>query len=720
MSKFKKALALAIMMVFLLQAGISFAKPSDVEGHWAQEQIMEWLDKGWTQYGDDGKFYPDAKITRGEFIALTNKAFGFEKTTQVNFPDLHEDHMYAEDVAKAVAAGYISGFDDGTVRPDEQISRVEVTVILVKIIAELPLPQDESVLTKFSDYEDIPDWARTFVAVAVHNELLSGYPDGSFRPQGNITRAEAITVLNNAKSIFSFLSEKITKPGNLEIKPGIVDSGSSGRIVLFYSLGDDFTKGSVIFQLPAGIKAVAGRDWVAISGTGRDTEIIWLDPDNIQNEGREVRVTDVTAAEGSVVMLLLEGITMPEPGFHAFKVIADADGSGEKLPTENDQYGPTELFSYYETTELFSRIPLGYEGSLELSPQSAKSGSKQTISLTYTFGNDFNEGCVEFSLPEEISFTAGQDKVIINGVEKILAEEDIGDNGQKVHIKGITAQKGDRLTMTIYDKLIPEAGAYFFAVKADVDGEEGSKPATLGSGREFMAFLSYTEVTDNYNIVESFFRAINEGDAEAAIALLADDVVFVDNYLDGFLYMDDGKENVEEIIKSFIKYESRMKYDDSNIRKLSENIWQVEGIVNDYSDIIIAEMYPDEGYEGFRYTSKFFVTDNKICYIEFQFNLEDELLWDKLTGGPIGFSTYLNDSDEVEVIACVPGMPADKAGILPGDIIVAVDGIDVQDMKFALEEVAIRVSGKAGTKVKLTINRDGQVFDIEVERAASW
>ena len=115
MSKFKKALALAIMMVFLLQAGISFAKPSDVEGHWAQEQIMEWLDKGWTQYGDDGKLYPDAKITRGEFIALTNKAFGFEKTTQVNFPDLHEDHMYAEDVAKAVAADTFRVFD-GTVR----------------------------------------------------------------------------------------------------------------------------------------------------------------------------------------------------------------------------------------------------------------------------------------------------------------------------------------------------------------------------------------------------------------------------------------------------------------------------------------------------------------------------------------------------------------------------------------------------------------------------
>jgi len=555
---------------------------------------------------------------------------------------------------------------------------------------------------------------------AVSNGLISGYPDGSFRPHDNITRAEAITVLNNAKSIFSFLSEKITKPGNLDIKPDIVDSGSSGRIILFYNLGDDFTKGSVIFQLPAGITAEAGRDWVAISGTGRDTEILWLEPANIQKGGREVWVTDVTAAKRSVVMLLLEGITMPEPGYHVFKVVADADGPGEKLPTENDYYGSADSFSYYETIDLFSRIPPGYEGNLEISPQSAKSGSKQTITLTYTFGNDFNEGCIEFNLPEEITFTAGQDKVTINGIEKILSEDDISDNGQWVHIREITAQKGDKLTMTTYDKLIPEAGAYFFAVRTDVDGEEGSKPATLGSGREFMALLSYKEAIDNYNAVESFFKAINEGDAEAAIALLADNVVYVDNYLDGFLYLEDIKENIEEIIHSLIQNETRLRNDDSTIRKLSENVWQVEGISTDYSDLVIAELYPDEGYKGFRYTSKFFVEDNKINYIEFLWNLEDELLWNKLTNNPIGYSTYLNDSDEIEVVTVVPGMPADKAGIRPGDIIVAVDGKYVQDMKFGIKEAALRVSGKAGTKVKLTIKREGQVFDIEVERAASW
>lgn len=93
MSKIKKiSVALAIIMVFLLQTGISFAQPTDIEGHWAQEKIMAWLEKGWAEIGEDGRFYPDAKITRGEFIAFTNKAFGFDETTHVYFTDLPKDH----------------------------------------------------------------------------------------------------------------------------------------------------------------------------------------------------------------------------------------------------------------------------------------------------------------------------------------------------------------------------------------------------------------------------------------------------------------------------------------------------------------------------------------------------------------------------------------------------------------------------------------------------
>jgi len=83
-------------------------------------------------------------------------------------------------------------------------------------------------------------------------------------------------------------------------------------------------------------------------------------------------------------------------------------------------------------------------------------------------------------------------------------------------------------------------------------------------------------------------------------------VVYVDNYLDGFLYLEDIKENIEEIIHSLIQNETRLRNDDSTIRKLSENVWQVEGISTDYSDLVIAELYPDEGYKGFRYNQQVF------------------------------------------------------------------------------------------------------------------
>jgi carboxyl-terminal processing protease len=65
-------------------------------------------------------------------------------------------------------------------------------------------------------------------------------------------------------------------------------------------------------------------------------------------------------------------------------------------------------------------------------------------------------------------------------------------------------------------------------------------------------------------------------------------------------------------------------------------------------------------------------------------------------------------------------MPADKAGLMPGDIIVAIDELYISDMKYGEDEAWLRLSGKAGTKVTLTINRNGQVFDVEVERVAGW
>ena len=68
---------------------------------------------------EDGSFNPDAEITRGEFIAYVNWIFGFFDTVQVDFPDLPGDHQYWDEIASGVAAGYLAGYADGTIRPDK-------------------------------------------------------------------------------------------------------------------------------------------------------------------------------------------------------------------------------------------------------------------------------------------------------------------------------------------------------------------------------------------------------------------------------------------------------------------------------------------------------------------------------------------------------------------------------------------------------------------------
>jgi hypothetical protein len=699
---------MVVITVLLLQAGVSFAQPQDVEGHWAQEQILEWLDKGWVEC-EDGMFNPDAKVTRGEFMALTNRAFGFYDSTQVNFSDLAEDHQYTEEVAKAVAAGYISGFGDGTVRPDEHISRLEATIILSRI-AELPQLEDLTILAGFTDNEDIPVWGRGFVGAVVDIGLMSGCADGSFKPQEHITRAETITVLDNALDVLDVPTENITNMGYLDIEPSVVDGGMLKRVIVYYFLGEDFTEGTVTFHFPPGITATEYQDMVIISDSSGRTETFELEPLHIVNGGKDVHVTGITAAKDGVVMLLLKEKNISEPGYYDFSVTADADGAAEKLATED------ELF---ETAELFSRIPPGYEGILEVSPRSAKSGSKQTFTLTYYLGDDFNEGWIEFDLPSEIAVIAGQDKIKIDGVEKLLAEADISDNGSKVHVNGITGPKGDTVTLTIYDKTIPEPGPYFYRVRADADGEDATKPATLGAGGEFMAFLAYSQVDGDNEIVKSFVKALNEGDSQAAIDLLADDVVYVDNYMDGYFDMYNSKEDIAEELDYMLGYKGTMESDENALKELAENVWQIEGRANDYFTTLTAELYPDDGFDGFGYTTKYFVTDNKICYIEFLWNGEDEVLFDKLNEGNIGILLLENDSGEVVIAACVPGMPAEKEGLKPGDIIVAIDDVNVEEMDdFGYEKAWYKILDKVGTKVKLTINRNGEVFDVEIERAA--
>jgi hypothetical protein len=199
-------LMLSILCILGLVAPSFAIEPgvSDIKGHWAQDVIKTWLDQGRISGYPEGTFRPDQSVTRAEFMSMVNQAFGFEKEIDVQYSDVRQTDWFAAAVKKAVSAGYISGYPDGTMKPERSISRQEAAVILTR---SLSLIQNASRANLFKDWAEIPRWSKGSVGAVLKAEVMSGYPDDSFRPDHNMTRAEAVTALDKAMAGYWVISQ---------------------------------------------------------------------------------------------------------------------------------------------------------------------------------------------------------------------------------------------------------------------------------------------------------------------------------------------------------------------------------------------------------------------------------------------------------------------------------------------------------------------------------
>ena len=204
----KKHFSLLILAIFLLGA---FCFPSlsahaslmanDISGHWAQSQIEKAIEQNIVSGYPDGSFQPDKNISRAEFFTMVNRAFGFEEKTNSSFTDVKSTDWFAEQIAIANAAGYVSGYEDGTIKPNNKISRQEVAVIITRLSKTSTSAANSELLSSFKDAAAIPAWAREAIASTVSSGIMNGYPDQTFKAQNLISRAESVVVLNKAKEI---------------------------------------------------------------------------------------------------------------------------------------------------------------------------------------------------------------------------------------------------------------------------------------------------------------------------------------------------------------------------------------------------------------------------------------------------------------------------------------------------------------------------------------
>ncbi len=141
----------------------------------------------------DGTFRPQANVTRAEaaqmFATLLNGGANFGTSSATRFSDA-SDNWFSKAVNYVVAKGLISGYPDGTFKPNESITRAEFAQMISGYVKN-----EKKSTTEFQDVKD--HWAKDAIDKLYGNKNVSGYPDGSFKPNAKITRAEAVTILNS-------------------------------------------------------------------------------------------------------------------------------------------------------------------------------------------------------------------------------------------------------------------------------------------------------------------------------------------------------------------------------------------------------------------------------------------------------------------------------------------------------------------------------------------
>lgn len=141
----------------------------------------------------DGTFKPGKEVTRAEavrmFVSLVNNGKELPKNPTTKFKDAN-NKWYSDEINFAVSKGFISGYSDGTFKPNQGITRAEFAQMIAVFVKD-GYPGS-------SNFKDVKGhWASNAIDQLYGNKTIKGFPDGTFKPDQKLTRAEAVTVLNS-------------------------------------------------------------------------------------------------------------------------------------------------------------------------------------------------------------------------------------------------------------------------------------------------------------------------------------------------------------------------------------------------------------------------------------------------------------------------------------------------------------------------------------------
>jgi len=180
--------------------GGSKATLADISGHYAENHIRKLIDYGIVNGYEDGTFKPSNNVTRAEFATMTAKALengcGYKLTGSGAFPDI-SGHWAEQNVYKLVACGIVNGFEDGTFKPDEEITRGQAAIIGANMLYYCGI--------KAQSHAPYPDtnghYADKHIQTLQAFGVVNGYEDNTFKPENKITRGQAAMIIANCLTV---------------------------------------------------------------------------------------------------------------------------------------------------------------------------------------------------------------------------------------------------------------------------------------------------------------------------------------------------------------------------------------------------------------------------------------------------------------------------------------------------------------------------------------
>ena len=337
-----------LLVVALLPMSILAASYTDTDGHWAEKSIDRWSAAGIVQ-GTGDAFAPDSDLTCAQLATILAKLLRLPAADDAGFSDNLADAWYYGAINRCAAAGILTGYADGTVRPNESISRARAMVMLARALGIEAA--GTSVLNGYADAANVPDWARCYVAALLRADIVSGVSGSRLAALANITRAQFVTILDRAIAVYA-------DEDGATVKADDVD----GIIVV---VAEDVQ----IKDAPAGTKVVAAASAKSLKVNGKsvDANDIHIVPETAERpksvghaHTHEYKYTD--NGDGTHTGVCTANDSTLEPAPHEFDENRKCTICGALQPKTAvaSVLGEDGTYTYYDTlTAAITNAPAG-------------------------------------------------------------------------------------------------------------------------------------------------------------------------------------------------------------------------------------------------------------------------------------------------------------------------------------------------------------------------